>query len=97
VALVGKQYYGPGDFRPYAGLGLWMVLSPIHRADEQAAVALLVRAPVGVEWNLGADHHVGADLSLNRALWIRRKDPHDLSPPGSRIVPLPGFHYRWKR
>lgn len=98
VSLVAKQYYGPGDFRPYSGVGLWGVLAaPPAGPEEQQGFALLLRAPVGVEWNLDAGHHVGADLALNRALRIRRKDPRDETPPSSRLVPLPGFHYRWKR
>ena len=96
-SLVGKQYYGPGDFRPFSGLGLWAVLSPSRTEDEQTGVAVLVRAPVGVEWNVDTDHHLGAHISLNRALWIRRKDPGDDYPPSDRIVPLPGFFYVWKR
>jgi hypothetical protein len=97
VAVVGKQYFGPGDFRPFSGVGLWTVLAPPRHADEQTGVAFMVRAPVGVEWNVNADHHLGASVGLNRALWIRRKDPLDDYPPSARLVPLPGFHYIWKR
>ncbi|MFO8174059.1 MAG: hypothetical protein ACQET1_08345 [Gemmatimonadota bacterium] len=97
VSLVGKQYFGPGDFRPFSGLGLWAMVAPHHGPREQTGVALVVRAPVGVDWNLGADHHLGASMGLNRALWIRRKDPLDDTPPTDRIIPLPGFYYRWRR
>ena len=97
VSVIGKQYFGPGDFRPFAGLGLWAVIAPTHGPQEQAGLAILARAPVGVEWNVDADHHLGAHLSLNRALSIRRKDPQDELPPTSRLVPLPGFYYLWKR
>ena len=97
VSVVGKQYFGPGDFRPFAGAGLWAVISPIHGPLERTGVALLARAPIGVEWNLDSAHHLGADLALNRALWLRRKDPVDTTPPTDRFVPLPGFHYRWKK
>ncbi len=97
VAVVGKQYFGPGDFRPFAGMGLWAVLAPPSDPQEQTGVALMFRAPVGVEWNVNADHHLGAHIGLNRALWIRRKDPLDDYPPSDRLVPLPGFHYIWKR
>jgi hypothetical protein len=97
LSLVGKEYFGPGDFRPFAGIGLWAVIAPYHGPGQQEAVAFLVRAPVGVDWNLDADHHVGGSLSLNRALWIRRKDPLDDTPPSDRFIPLPGFYYRWKR
>jgi hypothetical protein len=97
VSLVGKQYFGPGDLRPFSGLGLWAVLNPHHDPDEQAGFALVARAPVGVDWNLDADHYLGGSLSLNRALWIRRKDPRDDTPPRNRFIPLPGFYYRWNR
>jgi hypothetical protein len=96
-SLVGKQYFGPGDFRPAAGAGLWVVVAPPREPEEQTAVALLFRAPVGVEWNVDADHHLGAHISLNRALAIRRRDPADEFPPSDRLVPLPGFYYLWKR
>ena len=62
-----------------------------------ARLALLARAPVGVEWNVDADHHLGTSIALNRALWIQRKDPLDETPPSDRLIPLPGFYYRWKR
>jgi hypothetical protein len=97
VSVVGKQYFGPGDFRPFAGAGLWAVISPVHGPEQQAGVAVLARAPIGVEWNLDTDHHFGASLALNRALWVRRRDPRDDTPPTDRLIPLPGFYYRWKR
>ena len=97
VSLVGKQYFGPGDFRPFSGLGVWAVVTPYEGAREQTGLAFLLRAPIGADWNLDADHHLGAALSLNRALWIRRKDPMDDTPPAPRTIPLPGFYYRWKR
>jgi hypothetical protein len=97
VSVVGKQYFGPGDFRPFSGIGLWTVVRPSQAAGERSGVALVARAPVGVDWNLDAAHYLGASLSLNRALWIRRKDPLDDTPPSDRFIPLPGFYYRWNR
>jgi hypothetical protein len=97
VSVVGKQYFGPGDFRPFAGIGLWAVVAPYNRPGERSGLALLARAPVGVDWKVVADHHLGAHLSLNRALFIRRKDPLDTTPPTARLVPLPGFYYVWNR
>lgn len=97
VSVVGKQYFGPGDFRPFAGMGLWAVVAPYNRPGERSGLALLARAPVGVDWNVVSDHHLGAHLSLNRALFIRRKDPLDTTPPAARFVPLPGFYYIWNR
>jgi hypothetical protein len=97
VSVVAKQYFGPGDFRPFAGLGLWAVWTPQHDPGEQAGFALVARGPVGVDWNPDAAHSLGGALSLNRALWIRRKDPRDETPPSDRFIPLPGFYYRWNR
>jgi hypothetical protein len=97
LSLVGKQYFGPGDFRPFAGLGLWAVVAPYTGRGDRTGVAVMARAPVGVEWNVDADHHFGAHLSMNRALWIRRTDPLDDFPPTNRLIPLPGFYYLWKR
>ena len=96
LSVVGKQYFGPGDFRPFAGLGVWGVVAPRRGPREQTGVALMARAPVGVEWNASADHHLGTHISLNRALWIRRKDPQEDLPPSDRLIPLPGFSYIWK-
>jgi len=96
VSLVGKQYFGPGDFRPFSGIGLWAVFAPHGGPGERAGFAIMARVPVGVEWNVDADHHVGATLNLNRALWLRRKDPLDDYPPSDRIIPLPGFYYSWR-
>ena len=97
LSLVGKQYYGPGDFRPSSGLGLWAVVAPNGEAGRRTGVAIMARAPIGVEWNVDADHHVGSTISINRALWIRRTDPLDDYPPTQRLIPLPGFYYIWKR
>jgi hypothetical protein len=97
VSLVAKQYFGPGDFRPFCGLGVWAVAAPYHDRGEQTGVAVILRAPVGVDWNPDAGHYLGAHVSLNRALWIRRQDPEDHFPPSSRLVPLPGFYYLWNR
>ena len=97
VSLVGKQYFGPGDFRPFAGFGLWTVVAPYHDQGERTGMALMLRAPIGVDWNPDAGHYLGAHLSLNRAVWIRRQDPQDDYPPADRLVPLPGFYYLWNR
>lgn len=97
VSVAGKQYFGPDGLRPFTGLGLWAVIAPTSGFQQRTGVALVLRAPVGVDWNLDADHHLGAALNLNRAVWIQRKDPADETPPRDRLIPLPGFYYRWKR
>jgi hypothetical protein len=95
VSVVGKQYLGPGVLRPFVGVGLWSVAAPPRNAEERTGLSLVARAPIGVDWNLTADHHLGGHLSVNRALWIRRKDPEDTTPPTDRLIPLPGFYYVW--
>ena len=96
LSLVGKQYFGPGDFRPFSGIGLWAVIAPTTDPLKRTGIAVMARAPIGVEWNVDADHHLGTHLNLNRALWIQRKDPLDDYPPTDRIIPLPGFFYLWR-
>ena len=95
VSVVGKQYFGPGRVRPFAGLGLWTVIAPVRNSRERSGFSLVARAPIGADWNVSAGHHLGAHLSVNRALWIRRKDPDDQTPPTDRLIPLPGFYYVW--
>ncbi len=91
VSIVAKQYVGGDDnVRAFAGLGLWNVTA---WQEEGVGTALILRAPIGGE--LGGRNAVGAELSLSRAVLIRRADPEDLRPPRDRIVPLPGFYYRW--
>jgi len=94
VSVVRRQRFGGGEVRPTVGLGLWAVVAA-PRDGQRTGVALLARAPVGLDWNLEGDHFLTADVNLNRALWVRRTDPEDDLPPASRIVPLPGFSYRW--
>ena len=94
LSTVYKNTIGGGDFRAVAGLGLWTVVA--FPADERTGVALVARAPLGFEWQFQDDHFLGAEVSLNRALAIRRTDPEDLTPPAQRIIPLPGASYRWR-
>ena len=91
VSLVGKQYVGGDEnFRGYVGLGLWNVTA---WQEEGRGTALILRAPVGGE--VGSINAFGAELSVSKALYIQRADPEDDTPPAARIVPLPGFYYRW--
>ncbi len=96
VSITAKEYLGPGSLRPFFGLGLWAVAAPAP-ATGRTGLALVLHAPVGADWNVDGDHHVGAALNINRAFYVRRRDPRDDTPPNPRFVPLPAFYYRWRR
>jgi len=76
------------------GLGLW---SAVGRPEEDPrdGIALLAVAPIGADWRVLDDHALGAAINVNRGLWIRRSDPQDETPIGKRLIPLPGFYYRF--
>lgn len=93
VSVVGKQYLGPEGLRPYFGAGLWGVVA--FPAEGSGSV-LVLRAPIGVDWRAASDSFVGGAVSINRGLWVRRSDPADDTPLDRRLVPLPGFYYRWR-
>jgi hypothetical protein len=94
LSAVVKQYFGAGAAKPVVGGGLWMVAAP---GDERTGWALVLRAPVGVDWALADDHALGAFLNVNRALWVRRSNPADQVPLNRRLVPLPELYYRYTR
>ena len=95
VSAVLKEYIGGSALRPFVGIGLWSVVA--SPPGERTGVALVLRAPVGLDWSFVDDHSVGAVLNLNRALWVRRTDPEDDLPLRGRIVPLPEVYYRLTR
>lgn len=95
LSVVGKQYIGGRDLRPFVGLGLWLVLA--RPADQRTGLGLVARAPVGLDWEAAESHSIGAAVSANRALAVRRPDPDDDLPLAGRLVPLPGMYYRWTR
>lgn len=93
-SAVAKQYLGAGAARPVVGLGFWTVAA---RTDERMGWSLVLRAPVGVDWEIDHPHAVGAFLNVNRGLWVRRSDPADDAPLNKRLVPLPELYYRVTR
>jgi hypothetical protein len=92
LSAVYKEYFFGSRVRPFVGGGLWVV-SAFPRG-ERTGVALILRAPVGVDWSFVDHHSVGAALNVNRALAVRRTDPDDDTPLVGRIVPLPELYYR---
>ena len=96
LSVTGKQYFGSGDLRPFVGVGLWGIAGSTGQAGEQAGKALILRLPVGGDWNFTGDHYFGVSLAVNEGLWIDRADPEDDTPINRRPVPLPGFYYRFE-
>ena len=93
VSLVRRQYFGVSALRPVVGIGLWGILATPE--GERPGMALVVRAPVGMDWRLDGDHFLTLDLNVNQGIWVRRTDPEDDTPLNRRLVPLPGLSYRW--
>jgi len=95
LSVVGKQYFGGGSAHPFVGLGFWMVAAAPK--DERMGFAAVLRAPVGVDWQVQGSHALGAALNVNRGLFVRRTDPEDDLPLNKRLVPLPEVYYRLTR
>jgi len=93
LSVVGKQYLGPGSVRPFFGVGLWGVAA---FPEEGTGSVLVLRAPVGMDWQIVKRSYLGAAMNINRGLWVHRSDPTDKTPLNKRLVPLPGFYYRWR-
>ena len=96
LAITGKQYFGGGDLRPFVGVGLWGIAGSTGQEGEQTGKALILRVPVGGDWNFTGRHHLGGSLAVNEGLWIDRADPLDDTPISRRPVPIPGFFYRFE-
>jgi len=94
ISLTAKHYFGEGDLRPFVGLGLWGAVGRPEE-DPRDGIALLALAPIGADWQALDDHALGAAINVNRGLWIRRSDPQDETPIGTRLIPLPAFYYRY--
>lgn len=94
LSAVVRQYFGAGSAKPVVGAGLWVVGAP---GDDRTGWALVLRAPVGVDWAMAEDHALGVFLNVNRALWVRRANPADQVPLNRRLVPLPELYYRYTR
>lgn len=97
LAVDAKEYLGAGSLRPFVGAGLWLVGAAPRGKGERLGLAAVLQAPIGVDWNVVGRHSVGFTINVNRALAVRRTDPEDQLPLNHRLVPLPGFYYRWAR
>lgn len=96
ASAVFKEYIGGRALRPFVGLGLWTVVAAPAMEGERTGAALVLRAPLGVDWAFADDHAVGAVLNVNRGLAVRRSNPEDDVPMNNRIVPLPEVYYRFR-
>jgi hypothetical protein len=94
-SAVAKQYFGGSAVHPFVGAGLWLVAAAPQ--DERLGLAVVLRAPVGVDVRVHGDHALGAALNVNRGLFVRRTDPEDDMPLNKRLVPLPEVYYRLSR
>ena len=92
VSAVAKQYLGEGPVKGYLGLGLSNVTEWAHGG---VATGLLLRAPIGVEFRTFDANWVGLDISVHRALAVKRADPEDQRPPRTFLVPLPGAYWKY--
>jgi len=97
VSAVYKEYFGASDLRPFVGLGLWAVAARARQPGERTGLALVLRAPIGIDWSFADDHAVGLSLNVNQGLAVRRSDPLDDLPMNRRLVPLPELYYRLAR
>lgn len=97
VSAVYKEYFGGSRARPFVGAGLWVVAAWPAETGERAGLALVLRAPIGVDWSFVDDHALGPALNVNRGLAVRRSDPLDDLPMNQRFVPLPEVYYRFTR
>lgn len=95
VSAVAKQYFGAGAAQPFVGAGLWAVAAA--PGEERTGLALVLRAPVGVDIEMGGNHATGLAINVNRGLAVRRSDPEDDLPMSRRLIPLPEIYYRLTR
>lgn len=97
VSVVGRQYIGGRNLRPVVGAGLWVVGRPARASETRSSWALILRAPVGLDWSVADQHALGLFANVNRGLWVRRGNAEDTAPLVGRIVPLPELYYRYAR
>ena len=97
VSVLYKEYLGASRVRPFVGGGLWAVTARAVDATERTGVALVLRAPVGIDWSFADDHSAGLALNVNWGLAVRRSDPLDDLPMNRRFVPLPELYYRFRK
>ena len=71
VSATVKQYVGSRALQPFVGVGLWAVVAAPGEQDERTGLALMLRAPIGLDWGLSDEHALGIGVALNRGLAVR--------------------------
>ena len=97
LSVIYKEYLGAARVRPFVGGGLWVVTARAVDPTERTGIALVLRAPVGIDWSFADDHAAGLALNVNWGLGVRRSDPADDLPMNRRFVPLPELYYRFRK
>ena len=97
LSVLYKEYFGGSRVRPFVGGGLWAVAARASDPEDRTGLALVLRAPVGVDWSFADHHATGLALNVNLGLAVRRSDPLDDLPMNRRFVPLPELYYRFRR
>lgn len=97
VSATARQYFGASALKPVVGAGLWLAAAAPAADGERTGLALVVRAPIGVDWAMADRHAAGLIMNVNRGLWVKRSDPEDELPMNRRLVPLPELYYRFTR
>jgi len=93
-SLTVNGYFGDGEFRPHAGVGLWNV--SIFPEGKFGCLNFL-NMPVGLDWMRDDGHQPGAEIDLNYFMSGRNPGggPVAFSDEG-RFLPLPAFYYKYR-
>ncbi|MCH1570812.1 MAG: hypothetical protein L7S64_05655, partial [Longimicrobiales bacterium] len=51
-----RQYFGASALKPVVGAGLWLAAARPTGEGERTGLALVLRAPLGVDWSMADDH-----------------------------------------
>ncbi|MBW3534656.1 MAG: hypothetical protein KY453_05475 [Gemmatimonadetes bacterium] len=93
LGLSARHYFGGAYLRPVVGAGLWLTRA---FSAEDPGTALLVRAPLGMDWRAAGEQFLGVTVSANRVLWMTREADLETVPSSGRLVPLPELAWRWR-
>jgi hypothetical protein len=91
VSAAGKQFFGDAWLKPAVGAGVTFMTA---RGEDGRGHAWIARFPLGGDWKMSPGHYLTWEVNVTRALFVRRPDPTDTSPPTQRIIPFPSFSYR---
>lgn len=95
ISTTVRQYVGGSSAKLVVGAGLWLAAATPAGEGERTGFAVVLRAPIGVDWSVADQHAAGLIMNVNRGLWVKRSDPDDDVPLNRRLVPLPEVYYRF--